>query len=282
MDKINYNFSDIERGYDSASEPIKNASLQTSSLRDAMAFELSKSQKLSDIQATKSANISKRMMDIDEANRKINAANNSAEVATANEKSKYLTNLEYQDRMLDSQALNRIFSNVINPLGQQFSQQGRTAWQMQGQAEYESDMDAAQQHALRQMQVSIPENIKTAWNKLTAAEKNSYNNDIATYLLEKDPTKYASIMNTVNNTLKLARRNATANYRDYIGPNLSMRSRQWVPGSITQEAKGGKISTSKNMRDAQEQIAINGDKEAKRAAQKLSDHLMRMLAQLIK
>ena len=60
-------------------------------------------------------------------NRQINNANEQARVQTANQKSQYITGLRYQDKMLDSVALNRVFSDVIAPFGQQMSQQGRNA-----------------------------------------------------------------------------------------------------------------------------------------------------------
>lgn len=275
-DLVQYNFSDIERGADQASEPIKNASLQTSSLRDHMAFELSKSQKLSDIQANKNANISKRMMDIDEANRKITSINSTNEANMANQKSQYLTQLNYQDKMKDSEALNRIYANVIGPLGKQFGDQSRRAQLMEAQAEYDTDMDLAAASAKHQLNNALrTSGIKGKWDTLTEAEKTKYGNDIMDYAYAVDPNNYTRIMDTYGVNLRDAKRAATAKMRQYIGPNLYIHNYDYE-----YDAKGGKIGN--NVREASDQIAINSDREAKKAAQKLSDNLMRMLAQLLK
>jgi hypothetical protein len=78
----------------------------------SMAFKLAKAQSLSSLAAQENAEITQRKTATDEINRNIENTNAAQRAAAANEQSQYLANLNYQDRMVDSVALNSKWSKV--------------------------------------------------------------------------------------------------------------------------------------------------------------------------
>lgn len=143
INTLNYNFSDIDQSANDQALPLLESRFVTSDSRDSMAFKLNKAQNLSRLANQKNAAITQRISAIDEQNRQIESANATNRAEVANQKSQYLTGLEYQDKMLDSEALNRLFSDVINPLGQQFSQQGRDAYNRKLDTNYKLAIEEA-------------------------------------------------------------------------------------------------------------------------------------------
>jgi len=262
IDQLRYNFSDIDQSYNDQALPLLESTFVTSDSRDSMGFKLAKAQNLSRLANQKNAAISQRMAAIDEQNRQIESTNAVNEAETANQKSQYLTGLEYQDKMLDSEALNRVFSDVINPLGQQFGQQGRDAFNRKVDTNYRLEMADADK--LENARISGDLNSKgytAKWNALTPQERSQYS-DISDYVYSQNPDDWKAIysrskayQNNVNN--------AVDTYTRATGPLVFYK-------------KGG------NLRSAQEQIAINAAKQAQQSTAKLSDNLMKMLQQLTK
>lgn len=262
IDTLRYNFSDIDQSYNDQALPLLESKFVTSDSRDSMGFKLAKAQNLSRLANQKNAAISQRMAAIDEQNRQIESTNAVNRAETANQKSQYLTGLEYQDKMLDSEALNRVFSDVINPLGQQFGQQGRDAFNRKVDTNYRLEMADADK--LENARISGDLNSKgytAKWNALTPQERSQYS-DISDYVYSQNPDDWKAIysrskayQNNVNN--------AVGTYTRATGPLVFYK-------------KGG------NLRSAQEQIAINAAKQAQKSTAKLSDNLMKMLQQLTK
>jgi len=263
IDKIRYNFSDIEQGYEGQRRPLLESRYVTSDSRDDLAFKLNRAQQLSNLETQKNAAISQRMTAIDDQNRQIESTNEAQRVNTANQKSQYLTGLEYQDRMLDSQALNALHAQVINPLGQQFSQQGRDAFNKRLDTQYKLDIEDATKLEDNRISTALRnQGFIDKWNALTTAEKANYS-DIGDYVYSLDPEAYKNIY-IKSPGYRRAIQNAVDRYTNASGAR------------VFYSKSGGKI------RDAQEQIAIDSNREAKKALAKLSDNLMRMLQQLTK
>ena len=262
IDTLRYNFSDIDQSYNDQALPLLESKFVTSDSRDSMGFKLAKAQNLSRLANQKNAAISQRIAAIDEQNRQIESTNAVNRAETANQKSQYLTGLEYQDKMLDSEALNRVFSDVLNPLGQQFGQQGRDAFNRKVDTNYRLEMADADK--LENARISSDLNSKgytAKWNALTPQERSQYS-DISDYVYSQNPDDWKAIysrskayQNNVNN--------AVGAYIRATGPLVFYK-------------KGG------NLRSAQEQIAINAAKQAQKSTAKLSDNLMKMLQQLTK
>ena len=270
VDRAKYNFSDIEQGYNEAKKPYLESRFVTSDPRDSMAFKLSKAQQLSSLAAQKNSQITQRKTQLDDMNRQIDAANEQARVQTANEKSQYLTNLNYQNRMLDSVTWNRLFSDVINPFGQQMSQQGRDAFNKNAQLQYQLDVQAAQREENARVNGELQRQYGTKWAGLSNADKQRYGS-LEEYAYTIDPEGYKTIVknNSIYNDLMTS---AMRKYTNMTGAGLFYKS-------------GGTINirnTNKNLRSAQEQIAINSAKSAKRSVDELSKALFKMLAELTK
>ena len=139
FDRLKYDYSPIEQGYNESVKPYLESRFVTSDARDSMAFKLNKAQQLSGLAGQKNTQLTQYKSQIDSANNQIDNTNEQARVQTANEKSQYLTNLNYQDAMLNSVAWNRLFSDAINPFGQQMSQQGRDAFNKELSMKYQFD-----------------------------------------------------------------------------------------------------------------------------------------------
>ena len=266
-DRFKYDFSNIYRSYGEQAKPFLDSKYVTSDSRDALAFNLERAQRLSALENQKNAEISQNKYTIDMQNKQIDDANEQARVNTAMEKSAYHTQLNYQDEMLDSEALNRLYANVINPLGQQFSQQGRTAQNMRNQQVYQNELKKID----RQQTINIQSKLantgyQNKWNQLTTDEKAKYANDIENYVYSISPEDWKSIYDNSLLTDRLTMK-ALNNYTKSLGAMSFYKS-------------GGKTGTK--IRSVQEQIAIDGDRHAKKSTAKLSDNLMRMLQQLLK
>ena len=262
IDQLRYNFSDIDQSYNDQALPLLESKFVTSDSRDSMGFKLSRAQALSRLENQKNAAISQRMATIDEQNRQIESTNAVNRAETANQKSQYLTGLEYQDKMLDSEALNRLFSDVINPLGQQFGQQGRDAFNRKVDTNYKLAMADAEK--LENARISGDLNSKgytAKWNALTPQERSQYS-DISDYVYSQNPDDWKAIYSR------------SKTYQNNI--NKTVNTYTSATGPLVFYKKGG------SLRSAQEQIAINAAKQAQKSTAKLSDNLMKMLQQLTK
>ena len=272
FDRLKYDYSPIEQGYNESVKPYLESRFVTSDARDSMAFKLNKAQQLSGLAGQKNTQLTQYKSQIDSANNQIDNTNEQARVQTANEKSQYLTNLNYQDAMLNSVAWNRLFSDAINPFGQQMSQQGRDAFNKELSMKYQFDSQNLQRLENSRIQGELNKQYSTKWNALTADQKKQYNNDLETYVYTVDPENYKKIVN--GNDI----------YRGQMY-NLMNRYSRGTGAGLIYAKSGGTINiktTNKNQRPAQEQIAINSAKSAKRSVDELSKALLKMLAQLTK
>ena len=270
FDRAKYDYSDIEQGYNESTKPYLESKFVTSDARDSMAFKLNKAQQLSGLAGQKNAQLTQRFNQIGDINRQIDAQNETNRIQTANEKSQYLTNLNYQDAMLNSVTWNRLFSDVINPFGQQMSQQGRDAWNKNLSGQYQFDAQNFQRQEAARIQGALLNNYKDKWNALSEDQRKQYG-DIETYAYTVDPEGYKKIVN--GNEI----------YRGQMWDLMRKYSRAAGAGFFYKS--GGTINiktTNKNLRPAQEQIAINSAKSAKRSVDELSKALLKMLAQLTK
>ena len=272
FDRAKYNYSDIEQGYNESTKPYLESRFVTSDARDSMAFKLNKAQQLSGLAGQKNAQLTQRFNQINETNRQIDAQNEANRIQTANEKSQYLTNLNYQDAMLDSVTWNRLFSDVINPFGQQMSQQGRDAWNKDLSMNYQFDAQNAQRAENARIQGDLNREFMPAWSALSDAEKKQYG-DLETYVYTTNPERYKEIVNG-NPIYRSTMQDLMRKYSKGIGAGMLY----YKSGGSTVNIK----STNKNQRSVQEQIAINSAKSAKRSVDELSKALLKMLEQLTK
>lgn len=277
-DLARYNYSDLQQGFNEASKPYLETRFVTSDPRDSIGFKLNKAQSLSALAGQHYAQLAQRKNQVDELNRQISGQNEAARIQTANEKSHYITGLRYQDKMLDSMKLNRIWSDVIAPYGHQMSQQSRDAWNQKADASYKEKVLKAKTDynnkiaslpaviGLKQQYVA-DEKSKTMsfedWLELDAARLKTYNDAITSSIYGEEYQK----------DLKKA-----ADERSkQLGAGWGIKS-FWMKSGGTINVR----TTNKNQRPAEEQIAINSAKAAKRSVDELSKALLKMLAQLTK
>lgn len=268
IDRAKYNFSDIEQGYNQATNPYLEQKFVTSDARDSMAFKLNKAQQLSQLAGQKNAQVTQRQLQTDDINRQIDTQNENARVQTANAVSQYLTNLNYQDDMLDSVRLNRWNAEGIGRLSQQMRQQLRDSQNKIATDTYNEELKKVVNDETLRINYELRNKYGPAWSKLSNDEKNKYG-DFQTYAYAQDPEWYKSLSQPLEGTVSKMQgiRNSLA---QAMGAGFFYKS-------------GGTINirnTNKNQRSAQEQIAINGDKAAKRSVDELSRALLKMLQQL--
>lgn len=264
LSRAKYYFGDINASAEAQKEPFLQMEYVTNDPYQQLSSELTKAQNLSNIEANRNAAISQKIAQTDDYNRQQSDKEEVAALAKAEERSKYFSELNYQEDALKSEALNRIFANVINPLGQQFSQQGRDSQEKLADLMYNKDMvdlDLKRQNRIKTALISG--NYKSQWDALSQADKNLYSNDIELWMMSKYPDAYKSIYAKTDldrqNEYDLAKRYASSG-----GPRILYNKR------------GGYI------RPAQEQIAIDSAKAAKRSVDKLSDNLAKLLQQLLR
>lgn len=270
FDNAKYNYSDIEQGFNESAKPLLERKFVTSDAAYALSDKHQTAQQLSGLAGQKNALLTQRFNQTGDINRQINAQNETNRIQTANEKSQYLTNLNYQDAMLNSVIWNRLFSDVVNPFGQQMSQQGRDAWNKDLGMNYQFDAQNAQRVENARIQGDLNREFMSNWNALSDAEKKQYG-DLETYVLTTNPERYKEIING-NPMYRSTMENIMRRYSRGIGAGMLY----FKSGGNTVNIK----NTSKNQRPAQEQIAINGHKAAKRSVDELSKALLSMLKQL--
>lgn len=268
LDRIRYDFSDIDQGYNTQYNKLLGNKFVTSNARDALAFNLAKSQQLSDVTSQKNTLISQRINQINDQNRQIDATNATNAANTANQKSAYLTQLDYQDRMADSLALNKLYSEVINPIGYQFSQQGRDAANQIYDLEYNQAYTKAAEKRANTINalpdvVALKNEYKADTNRGNISFENWLQLDASRVKRYSDAIDQSGVNQTYNQDLMNAQK---------------LRSKQYGP-SILFNKKGGTI---KKGRTPIEQMAINADSHAKKSSAELSKSLQRMLQQLLK
>jgi len=268
IDRAKYNFSDIEQGYNQTTSPYLEQKFVTSDARDSMAFKLNKAQQLSQLAGQKNAQVTQRQLQTDDTNRQIDTQNENARAQTANAVSQYLTNLNYQDDMLDSVRLNRWNAEGIGRLSQQMRQQLRDSQNKIATDTYNEELKKVINGENLRINSELRNKYGSAWSKLSNDEKNKYG-DFQTYAYTQDPEWYKSLSEPLDGTVSKMQgiRNSLA---QAMGAGFFYKS-------------GGTINirnTNKNQRSAQEQIAINGDKAAKRSVDELSRALLKMLQQL--
>lgn len=268
QDRAKYNFSDIEQGYNQATNPYLEQKFVTSDARDSMAFKLNKAQQLSQLAGQKNAQVTQRQLQTDDINRQIDAQNNRTATATANAVSQYLTNLNYQDDMLDSVRLNRWNAEGIGRLSQQMRQQLRDSQNKIAMNRYARDYSDLQTSEAQRFNLNLRDLYWNDWAKLSNEQKNFYG-DFQSYAYARDPQKYEELRKPLASS-EIKMNDITDAVARAMGAGFFYKS-------------GGTINirnTNKNQRSAQEQIAINGDKAAKRSVDELSRALLKMLQQL--
>lgn len=273
-----YNFSDIQRKYNLAKEPLLTNKFVSNDNFANLAYKLGLSESLKNLNMQQGAEESARVMQTDEQRRNVDNQNAVYRAQTANEKSNYITQLESRDPMLRVQARDFLHANILGPLGQQFGQQIR------------DEQNLRNQLLLEQSFGQMSQTEKAALDAKLAKYKNEWLNSQE----YKNGVDFEDYMSSNPERVKFYS-DAVASYNNNLNAKLAgiKLKNVWNQGAdlmrVTRAGvykSGGNVSVTVNNRnkyhrDVREQIAIDGNRNAQKNAQKLSDNLARLLQQLL-
>ena len=186
---------------------------------------------------------------------------------TANQRSQYITGLNSQKEMLKAQQIEDWWANIGNTYFQGIRQRLWDNQEEESNLQFQKAMQAANSQLALDKEAAI--------SRLRSQYKTEFNKDNTIGTFE---TWIAS-----NPALK-------QQYEDAINPLTNFKSQQAKYNAAVEQAlrekqrrntgflykKGGSIESVNN------KIAENADKEARKAVQKMSDNLFKMLQQLTK
>lgn len=273
-----YNFSDIQRKYNLAKEPLLTNKFVSNDNFANLAYKLGLSESFKNLNMQQGAEESARVMQTDEQRRNVDNQNTVYRAQTANEKSNYITQLESRDPMLRVQARDFLHANILGPLGQQFGQQIR------------DEQNLRNQLLLEQSFGQMSQTEKAALDAKLAKYKNEWLNSQE----YKNGVDFEDYMSSNPERVKFYS-DAVASYNNNLNAKLAgiKLKNVWNQGAdlmrVTRAGvykSGGNVSVTVNNRnkyhrDVREQIAIDGNRNAQKNAQKLSDNLARLLQQLL-
>ena len=273
-----YDFSDIQRKYNLAKEPLLTNKFVSNDNFANLAYKLGLSESLKNLNMQKGAEESARVMQTNDQRRAVDNQNTVARAQTANEKSNYITQLEARDPMLRVQARDFLHANILGPLGQQFGQQIRDEQNLRNQLLLEQSFGQMSQAEKAALDAKLAK-YKNEW--INSAER-SNGVDFEDYM-SSNPERvrfYNEAMSAYQNNLNAKLAGIKLKNVWNQGADLMRVTRAGVYKS------GGNVSVTVNNRnkyhrDVREQIAIDGNRNAQKNAQKLSDNLARLLQQLL-
>ena len=187
--------------------------------------------------------------------------NISNSVGTANRNLDRATQLDYQTEALKSQKIRDEQANIWQPLSQQFRQQFRDIINRKASIQQQIDLDDLQQQQLLADKTGIYKGIYEMYDKSGSSK------EFFDWLSSNDAAykAYLKIRNS-DEGRKYEAAKRKEKYDIYS---------KYIPYS----KEGGSVYKHKTV---QEEVAINTDKMSKKAVQKMSDNLMKMLLQLLK
>lgn len=261
------NLDPINRKYTAASDQLRRAVPTSSDMTMNLAGNLAVAEKQSDLEMQKGAELSNA---VNTYNSQLNETLNKQRMLnaeTANEKSQYITGLNSQGKMLDAQHIEDWWGNIGNAYSQGVRQR---LWDNQEEASelgFQNDMRTAQEKLAMDKEAAI--------SGLRAQYKTAYAADHSIGTFE---TWVAS-----NPAIK-------AQYDEALNPLTNFKAQQDAYNLAYNNAIKRKHSRNAglffkrggNIRSVEDRIAENADKEARRAIQKMSDNLFKMLQQLTK
>lgn len=257
----------IDRKYNAASDQLRRFIPTSPDMAMNLAGNLAIAEKQSDLEMQKGAELSNA---INVYNSQLNETLNKQQMLnseTANEKSQYMTGFNSQGKMLDAQHIEDWWASIGNTYFQGIRQR---LWDNQ-----EESANVQYQKALQEANSQLALDKEAAISSLRNEYKSAYSKDsnIGTFetWIASNPAlkaRYEEALNPLTN-FKLQQEK----YNDAV--EKAIREKQRINAGFFYK-KGGSI------RPIEERIAENADKEARRAVQKMSDNLFKILQQLIK
>lgn len=252
--------SAIEQKYNAATEPYKQMRFNYADPTMTMAGQLTKAAALSQLEAQKGTELTNYIsqfnaQDVDTTNKQ-----RQIDADMANQKSQYYTGLNYQDKMLDTQELNEKWANIWSPYLGQVRQQVRDNQNQLSQLDSNLKIQDLNIQRTKDQEYLLNQKFGQAYNADTSANKGTLMEWLAA-----DPHRYAE-------------------YQEFLksDPWVNLNNKYYKDVAKIQKNTISWFKKGGTMRSTQEQMAIDSNKEAKRAVQKMNDNLMKMLLQLVK
>ena len=261
------NLDPIYRKYAAASDQLRKAIPTSSDMMMNLAGNLAVSEKQANLEQQKGAEIS---AGINSYNTQLNEILNKQRMLdadTANQRSQYITGLNSQKEMLKAQQIEDWWANIGNTYFQGIRQRLWDNQEEESNLQFQKAMQAANSQLALDKEAAI--------SRLRSQYKTEFNKDNTIGTFE---TWIAS-----NPALK-------QQYEDALNPLTNFKSQQAKYDTAIEQAlrekqrrnAGFLYKKGGNIRPIENRIAENADKEARRAVQKMSDNLFKMLQQLIK
>ena len=229
-------------------------------------------QALGKLSSQTGANISNAVYQNDVNNNAIMAQNEKNRIDAANTNSQYQTQINYQIDALKAQKTRDQNANIWAPISNQFRQNMRTninrASQLSAQFELQKLNDE-----LKQQQMLATKALRDEWR--AKFDKGEYKGSFDDYVVSDEiiNQRYRDLLNTEKNPDDTYKTTFGKYYNDTYLP----ARRKTLLGNSLALKSGGTVK-----RTVQEEIAINADKMSKKAVEKMSDNLMKLLQQLLK
>ena len=229
-------------------------------------------QTLGKLSSQTGANISNAVYQNDVNNNAIMAQNEKNRIDAANANSQYQTQINYQIDALKAQKTRDQNANIWAPISNQFRQNMRTninrANQLSSQFELQKLNDE-----LKQQQMLATKALRDEWR--AKFDKGDYKGSFDDYVVSDEiiNQRYRDLLNTEKNPDGTYKTTFGKYYNDTY---LPAHRKTLLSNSLALKS-GGTVK-----RTVQEEIAINADKMSKKAVEKMSDNLMKLLQQLLK
>lgn len=252
-----------------AENPYRDIQFNSSDANTNMAGELQRADKISNIEQQKGDNITKYVDSWNEQDVKRINKQRSLDTQAANLKSQYFANVRSRGSELDASRKQENWVNNINPYMYQVRQNYRDTWNKKNALNELYELNDLQLKYNSDLNDAIHKQFDAAYAADTSENKPDFDNWV---ISEVNLKNYQEFMNEP----------IIKNLQDqYRKSQLGVNQRYLSRSSQTVSYKQGGKTTSKN-RDVLEQMAIQGDREAKRAVQLATSHLNRMLEKLMK
>ncbi len=251
-----------------AENPYRDIQFNSSDVNSNMAGELQRADKISNIEQQKGDNITRYVdswnaQDVERINKQ-----RSLDTQAANQKSQYFANVRSRGAELDASQKQEQWVNNVNPYMYQVRQNYRDAWNKKNDLAQTYEINDLQSKYNDELDKLLHTQFDSAYEADTTENKAEFDNWI---LSDANRTAYTNFMNS-----PIVKQLQNKYKKSIYDTNQRYVTR---PAQTFSFKQGGKTSIKA---DPLAQMAIQGDREAKRAVQIATQHLNRMLEKLMK
>lgn len=218
-------------------------------------------------------NISSAVYQNDVNNNALMNQNEKNRIDAANSNLQYQTQINYQIDALKAQKTRDQNANIWAPISNQFRQNMRSNINRANQLSAQFDLQKLSDD-LKQQQAVATQSLKNEWR--TKFDNGEFKGSFDDYVVSNEiiNQRYKDLLNTEKDTLGNYKTDFGKYYNETYLPKYEAALRAKASLSLK---SGGTVEKT-----VQEEIATNADKMSKKAVEKMSDNLMKLLQQLLK